>query len=211
MSGNLSDYFPSLDSLQIDRFTQLESLYREWNAKINVISRKDIGNLFIHHILFSLSIGKIIRFSEGTKIMDIGTGGGLPGIPLAILFPEADFTLVDSIGKKIHVVENIVMALGLKNVHAVIERFEKMKGSFDFITGRAVINLPEIVSQVSNKILPVNKNEIPNGILYLKGGEFNDELSKIDAQKKIYNLSAFFIEPFFETKKVVHIYQFRNQ
>jgi len=175
---------------------------------INVISRKDIKNLEIHHILHSLSIGKIFSFIPGTKIFDAGTGGGFPGIPLAILFPEVEFTLVDSIAKKIRVVEEIKNELGLKNVNTRNERFENTPGKFDYITGRAVSSLPDLCKLLSGKILAHNRNKNPNGLIYLKGGEYTEELKSLKANCKLYNLSDYFNEPFFETKKLIHIFNF---
>jgi 16S rRNA (guanine527-N7)-methyltransferase len=186
----------------------MADLYKQWNLRINVISRKDIENLEIHHILHSLSIAKFFLFNPGTRVMDAGTGGGFPGIPLAILFPETEFTLVDSIAKKIKVVEKIKSELGLKNVIPVNNRFENIPGQFDFITGRAVSSLPEMCKVLKGKILDDNKNEKPNGLIYLKGGEFKEELKSVQARYSIFNISDYFSESFFETKKVIHIHNF---
>lgn len=199
-------YFGDLNSAQLEMFVKLMPLYQHWNAKINVISRKDIDNFYINHVLHSLSIGKIINFSPGTTILDVGTGGGFPGIPLAILFNDAHFTLIDSIGKKIKVVNEIIEELGLANVTAKQERAENIKTKFDFIVSRAVTNLPTFNSWIKNTISSKSNNNLPNGILYLKGGDFNDELSQLTRKHKIYNITDYFSEPFFETKKVVHIF-----
>jgi 16S rRNA (guanine527-N7)-methyltransferase len=184
----------------------MADLYRFWNTRINIISRKDIENLEIHHFLHSLSIAKYFHFKPGTRILDAGTGGGFPGMPLAILFPETEFTLADSITKKIRVVETIKTELGLNNVNPLNDRFENIPGQFDFIVGRAISSLPELWSSLDVKILDQCRNDRPNGILYLKGGEFSDELSLLRAQFKIYYLSDYFTELFFETKKLIHIY-----
>jgi 16S rRNA (guanine527-N7)-methyltransferase len=189
----------------------MSELYQQWNIRINVISRKDIENLEIHHILHSLSIARIFSFNQGTKVLDAGTGGGLPGIPLAILFPEVEFTLVDSIAKKISVVEEIKSELGLKNVNPRNERFENTAGKFDYITGRAVSSLPDLCNLLHEKILGHNRNIKPNGLIYLKGGDFSDELESLRATYKLYNLSDYYNESFFETKKLIHIYNFQRQ
>jgi 16S rRNA (guanine527-N7)-methyltransferase len=186
----------------------MSELYLHWNLRINVISRKDIDNLEIHHILHSLSIARIFSFIPGTKILDAGTGGGFPGIPLAILFPETEFTLVDSIAKKIRVVEEIKNELDLKNVYPRNERFENTLGKYEFITGRAVSTLPGLCKLLSGKILDHNRNKYPNGLIYLKGGDFTDELESLHAGYKLYDLSQYYKEPFFQTKKLVHIYDF---
>jgi 16S rRNA (guanine527-N7)-methyltransferase len=186
----------------------MSELYGYWNLKVNVISRKDISNIELHHILHSLSIAKIFSFNPGTKILDAGTGGGFPGIPLAILFPEVQFTLVDSIAKKIKILDTISTELGLNNVNPKNERFEKTEGEFDYITGRAVAPLPELCRLLRKKISVKDRNKHPNGMIYLKGGEFNDELGSIKAICNLYDLSDLFSESFFETKKLVHIYNF---
>ena len=186
----------------------MESLYREWNAMINVISRKDIGQIGTHHILHSLSIAKIIRFKPGTTIMDAGTGGGFPGIPLAMMFPDVQFTLVDSIGKKIKVVEAIAKSLELHNVIPLNARFESVKQKFDFITGRAVASLPIFLSQVRSGLKRAGVNDLPNGILYLTGGEIEPDLQQMNALATVYNLADNISEEYFITKKLVHLYNF---
>lgn len=199
-------YFTDLDPLMNERLEQLKPLYEEWNSKINVISRKDMDNFYIHHVLHSLFIAKIIDFVPGTQIMDIGTGGGFPGIPLAILFPECHFTLVDSIEKKIRVVKEVSESLKLNNVTPLRDRAEKVAGKYDFIVSRAVTALPAFMEWVGNKLKSGGNNTLPNGVLYLKGGEFNNELKSISYNYQIYNIPDFFTEEFFETKKVVHIF-----
>jgi 16S rRNA (guanine527-N7)-methyltransferase len=198
-------YFPGITETQKQQFAQLKPLYTEWNSQINVISRKDIEQLYERHVLHSLGIAKIIEFKDNTKIMDVGTGGGFPGIPLAILFPECRFYLIDSIGKKIKVVNAVAEALGLENVYAEQIRAEEMKDKFDFIVSRAVTRLPEFQQWVKGKILKTNFNDLPNGILYLKGGDLTEELASIKQNTKTFELSDFFQEEFFETKKVVYV------
>lgn len=197
-------YFPDLSENQIFQFSKLEELYTFWNAQINVISRKDIEELKVRHILHSLGIAKIQAFKSGTRILDVGTGGGLPGIPLAILFPDTHFHLVDSIGKKIKVVKEIAMALDLKNVKAEAVRAEEVKDEFDFIVSRAVTNMDDFVKWTRNKIAKKQKHELKNGILYLKGGDLTEELQHFP-NAKLFNLTDYFEDEFFETKKVVHI------
>ena len=182
----------------------LPDLYADWNEKINVISRKDIENIVEKHILHSLAIAKVVQFNAGTKILDVGTGGGFPGIPLAIMFPDCDFHLVDSIAKKIKVVSEISNAIGLTNVRAEQARAETLNGKYDFIVSRAVTAFPEFLNWVKKNISKENRNEHPNGILYLKGGDLNNELSGFERQIKIFDISNFFEEDFFETKKVVY-------
>ena len=196
--------FPQLTDIQKEQFRKLEELYVEWNEKINVISRKDIGSLYLKHVLHSLAIAKVQRFEPGTYILDVGTGGGFPGIPLAILFPETRFYLIDVIMKKITVVKAVVEGLGLKNVKAEQLRAENVKGDFDFIVSRAVTNMPDFFSWVKGKIKKQNKNELKNGILYLKGGDLTEELKEFPKAKE-YPISDFFSDEFFETKKVVHL------
>jgi 16S rRNA (guanine527-N7)-methyltransferase len=206
MIQQLSTYFPDLTKHQLDQLTMLKQLYFEWNNRINLISRKDIDNIEIHHILHSLSIAIFFSFHNGERIMDAGTGGGFPGIPLAILFPEAEFTLVDSIAKKISVVEAIKNELGLHNVIPLRERIENVPGKFDFITGRAVTTLSGLISLVGRKLNSNRNNNFSPGLIYLKGGDFNNELTDIKADYRIYNLNDHFNEPFFESKKLVHLF-----
>ena len=198
-------YFTGLSDKQVEQFRQLEGLYREWNEKINVISRKDIDALSVHHVSHSLAIAKVISFKGGTKVLDVGTGGGFPGIPLAIMFPEVDFFLVDSIGKKIKVVEGVAGALGLKNVTARQVRVETMKEKFDFIVSRAVTAFPAFVSLTRNRIRESSFNDLANGILYLKGGDFEEEIKDFRNRVSIYNIPDFFEEEFFETKKLIYM------
>lgn len=197
-------YFPNLTDIQKEQFAKLDFLYHDWNAKINVISRKDIDELYTKHILHSLGIAKIIKFEPGTFVLDVGTGGGFPGIPLAILFPETRFFLIDVIAKKIKVVQAVAEALELKNVKAEQLRAELVKGDFDFIVSRAVTNMPDFVSWIKDKIKKKSKHELKNGILYLKGGDLTEELKDFPKATE-YNLSDFFGDEFFETKKVVHL------
>jgi 16S rRNA (guanine527-N7)-methyltransferase len=197
-------YFPDLTESQKNQFQNLEVLYKDWNSKINVISRKDIDELYTKHVLHSLAIAKIQQFEPGTYILDVGTGGGFPGIPLAILFPETRFYLIDVILKKINVVKAVAESLGLTNVKAEQMRAENVKGDFDFIVSRAVTNMPDFVSWVKDKIKKNNKHELKNGILYLKGGDLTEELKDFPKAKE-YNIADFFENEFFETKKVVHL------
>jgi len=197
-------YFPNLSQKQKQQFTQLEELYRDWNAKINVISRKDTDYLYLKHVLHSLAIAKVVKFKPKTKVLDVGTGGGFPGIPLAILFPETDFYLVDSIAKKIKVVQEVASALELKNVKTEQIRAEKVKDEFDFIVSRAVTKMDDFIKWVRKKTKKKHAHEIKNGILYLKGGDLTEELQNFN-NATIYSISNFFEEDFFETKKVVHI------
>jgi 16S rRNA (guanine527-N7)-methyltransferase len=196
--------FPNLTENQLLQFQKLEALYQDWNAKINVISRKDIDELYTKHVLHSLAIAKIQPFEPGTYILDVGTGGGFPGIPLAILFPETRFYLIDVIAKKIKVVQAVVEGLGLKNVKAEQMRAENVKGDYDFIVSRAVTNMPDFVSWIKDKIKKQNKHKLKNGILYLKGGDLTEELKDFP-QAEEYNIAEFFSDDFFETKKVVHL------
>lgn len=197
-------YFPELTEVQISQFQQLEALYNDWNSKINVISRKDIDQLYVKHVLHSLAIAKIQKFEPGTYVLDVGTGGGFPGIPLAILFPDTRFYLIDVILKKINVVKAVAESLELKNVKAEQIRAENVKGDFDFIVSRAVTNMPDFVSWIKDKIKKQQKHELKNGILYLKGGDLTEELASFPNAKE-YNISDFFEDDFFETKKVVHL------
>jgi len=200
----IHNYFPDLTAVQSEQFERMFELYAEWNSKINVISRKDIEFLYEKHVLHSLGIAKLVQFRKGTRILDVGTGGGFPGIPLAILFPETEFYLIDSIGKKIKVVNEISAGLGLKNVVAEQKRVEEVKEQFDFVVSRAVTSFPEFYYWTRYKTFITNKNQIPNGILYLKGGDLSEELKDFP-RAKIYELKTFFKEEFFETKKLVYL------
>lgn len=204
----IKKYFANLTDIQLERFGKLDELYRYWNSQINLISRKDIDQLYLHHILHSLAIAKVVSFKPNTRILDVGTGGGFPGIPLAIMFPECQFHLVDSIGKKIMVVNEVAKALGLTNVKAEQKRAEELNEKYDFVVSRAVTDLPAFVSWIWKKIVPNGQNALPNGILYLKGGDLKEEIkaTKIPAnQVEIYDLHSLFKEEFFETKKLVYI------
>jgi 16S rRNA (guanine527-N7)-methyltransferase len=198
-------YFPDLTDHQKQQFSQLESLYAEWNEQINVISRKDIDQLYERHVLHSLGLAKVIQFIDGTSLLDVGTGGGFPGIPLAILFPKCRFHCVDSIGKKIKVVNEVAEAIGLINLTAEHERAEKIKGKYDFIISRAVTRMKPFINWVHGKTLKKNSNKLLNGILYLKGGDISDELAEVKRDYNVFNLSDHFTEEFFETKKVVWV------
>lgn len=220
----ISKYFPDLEPEKLNQFGKLKDLYQDWNSKINVISRKDIDELYCRHVLHSLGISKVISFKPGTCIMDVGTGGGFPGIPLAIMFPECEFLLVDSIGKKIKVVEAVAEGVGLKNLKARHCRAEQVNEQFDFIVSRAVTDLSEFYGWINKKVRPEGVNSLKNGILYLKGGDLGEELNRLQnmfryletvsirKQKKlehhvhVFPLSKYFQEEFFETKKVVHIH-----
>ncbi|WP_396149150.1 16S rRNA (guanine(527)-N(7))-methyltransferase RsmG [Flavobacterium sp.] len=197
-------YFPNLSENQIVQFQKLGPLYHDWNSKINVISRKDIDELYVKHVLHSLGIAKVMEFQPKSTVLDVGTGGGFPGIPLAILFPETRFYLIDVIAKKIKVVNEVATALGLKNVKAEQLRAENVKSDFDFIVSRAVTNMPDFVSWIKDKIKKQNNHGLKNGILYLKGGDLTEELKDFP-KATLYNLSDYFSEEFFETKKVVHL------
>lgn len=201
----LRKLFPFLTDLQLEQYKKLPLLYKEWNDRINVISRKDIDSIYEHHILHSLGIATVTLFKSNAKILDVGTGGGFPGIPLAIMFPETQFYLIDSIGKKIKVVNAIGAELGLTNVKAEQIRAEEVKGKFDFIVSRAVTALPDFFKWVKDKIAKENNHEIKNGILYLKGGDFEEELQQLPVKSTVYPLDKYFEDDFFETKKVVHI------
>lgn len=201
----LQKYFPDLTEIQNEQFAQLRSLYEEWNAQINVISRKDVDFLYERHILHSLSIAKFITFKKGTKLMDLGCGGGFPGIPLAILYPEVSFTMIDSIGKKIKVVQEIADTIGLKNVQAHHMRAEKVNESFDFVITRAVAPMIDLVKWTRKKYIKEQRHDIENGVIALKGGDLNIELASWGNRKTIVNLSNYFEEAFFETKKIIHI------
>ncbi len=197
-------YFSDLSPQQTEQFQALEALYKDWNAKINVISRKDIDELYIRHVLHSLGIAKVQPFVSGAQVMDVGTGGGFPGIPLAIMFPETQFYLIDVIQKKIKVVQAVADALGLKNLKAEQLRAENAQGSYDFIISRAVTNMPDFVGWVKGKTKKLQQHELSNGILYLKGGDLTQELADFPKATQ-YQLSDYFKEEFFETKKVVHL------
>jgi 16S rRNA (guanine527-N7)-methyltransferase len=197
-------YFTNLTDDQISKFQQLEALYQDWNLKINVVSRKDIDELYLRHVLHSLGIAKIVEFKDGSKILDVGTGGGFPGIPLAILFPNCSFHLVDSIAKKLKVVDEVVEGLGLTNVKTTHSRVEEIDGTYDFIVSRAVAIMPTFVHWVKGKIAKQQNHELKNGILYLKGGDLTEELQDYKTVT-IYNLSDFYTEDFYETKKIVHL------
>jgi 16S rRNA (guanine527-N7)-methyltransferase len=201
----LLKYFPDLTDVQKHRFESLEELYSLWNSQINVISRKDTENFYERHVLHSLGIAKVMEFKDGSSILDIGTGGGFPGIPLAILFPNCQFTLVDSIGKKIKVVNQVALALGLSNVKGIHARAELIPDKFDFIVSRAVTAMPAFLTWIDKKIKKENKNDLPNGILYLKGGDLNDEMSTVKKKYTIHDLNKIFEEDFFDTKKVVYV------
>ena len=201
----INKYFPHITEEQRQRFAALDALYRDWNSKINVISRKDIDNLYEHHILHSLGIAQIINFKSGTRIMDLGTGGGFPGIPLAIMFPEVHFHLVDSIGKKIRVCDEVRTALGLTNVTTEWTRAENLKDKYDFVVSRAVMPLSDLVKLVRKNIATKTQNAMPNGLICLKGGELANEVLPMKAHTLITSLSDYFEEEFFETKKVVYV------
>jgi 16S rRNA (guanine527-N7)-methyltransferase len=201
-------YFPDLTSEQQSHLAKLGELYDYWNTRINVISRKDIKNLYLHHILHSLSIVRLIKFRAGTRIADVGTGGGLPGIPLSIIFTDSEFFFIDSVSKKIKVVNSIIDALDLKNSRALLARAEDVTGQFDFITGRAVTNLTEFVTLLAGKLSPHSFNSLSNGIIYLKGGEVEEELKSLPYRSKVFRISDYFSEPFFETKKIIYVSPF---
>lgn len=203
-SSIISSYFPSLSVHQQRQFEQLFDLYKDWNSKINVISRKDLDHLYLHHVLHSLGIAKVVEFLPDAHILDIGTGGGFPGIPLAILFPETNFTLVDAIGKKIKVVTEVAQGIGLKNIDAHHKRGEQIGGAYDFIVSRAVTAMPKFMQWTKGKFKSKSRHELPNGVLYLKGGDLRDELAEFPHARQI-PLSLFFKEDFFETKQVVYL------
>ncbi len=199
-------YFPDLTFNQIQQFSELYQLYKYWNEKINVISRKDIDNLYERHILHSLAIFKLIQFKPGSNILDVGTGGGFPGIPLAIMCPDVNFFLIDSTQKKITVVKEVSRSIQLSNVIAQQMRVENVKSKYDFVVSRAVTSFPEFYKLVYKLISDKNKNEIKNGILYLKGGDFMNEMKEIKKHYKIIEIKNFFIEEFFESKKIIYVY-----
>ena len=201
----ITKYFPNLTAEQTTQFARLYDLYADWNSKINVISRKDIENLYEHHVLHSLGIAKVITFRPGTRVMDLGCGGGFPGIPLAILFPDVHFHLVDSIGKKVRVAQEVATAIGLKNVEFSHARGEEIKTKYDFVVTRAVMSLVELVKCIRKNIDSTQQNALPNGIIALKGGELDGEMAPMRKICTTWDLSDYFDEPFFETKKVVHV------
>ena len=201
----ITKYFPQLTEEQRSQYVALDALYRDWNSKINVISRKDIDNLYEHHVLHSLGIAQIIRFRPGSRIMDLGTGGGFPGIPLAILFPECQFHLVDSIGKKVRVATEVAQSIGLKNVTFCHERAEEEKQRFDFVVSRAVMPLADLVKIVRKNIAPRPQNALPNGLICLKGGELANETLPFKHRATLWGLKEYFEEEYFQTKKVVHV------
>ena len=201
----IQSYFPNLTSDQIKQFEQLPALYEYWNAQINVVSRKDIDALLDRHVLHSLGIAKVMSFESGSNVLDVGTGGGFPGIPLAILFPEVNFYLVDSIGKKIKVVQAIADALELQNVRAEHQRAEKVKDKFDFVVSRAVTQMPDFLKWIRKSFKQECTNEFPNGVLYLKGGDLTEEMASLDYYYNEFPLSDYYQEDFFATKKVVYV------
>ncbi len=205
MSDNIFRYFPLLSDIQIDKLSRLKPVYERWNSMINVISRKDMDNFQVHHVLHSLSIGKIISFLPGTRILDVGTGGGFPGIPLAIMFPDCEFTLLDSIEKKIKVVSSVKDELELENVRPTRKRAEDEKGRYHFIISRAVTEFHGFVTMTSKNIDKSGNNSLRNGIIYLKGGDLSEELSNYKKRVLIWNITDFFEESFFETKKIVYL------
>lgn len=200
----IQKYFPNLMDVQIKQFDALQELYEDWNSQINVISRKDIEALYLRHVLHSLAIAKLVQFKPGSKILDIGTGGGFPGIPLAILFPDVTFHLVDSINKKLKVVNGVAERLGLENIYTTHARAEMIQGHYDFIVSRAVTNMPDFVGWIKNRVAKKSVHPLKNGILYLKGGDLTEEL-KSYTNATLYDLSVYFEEDFFETKKIVHL------
>ncbi len=204
-SALISQYFPNLNEIQLQQFAALQNLYEHWNLQINVISRKDIDLLYERHVLHSLGIAKVMNFKPKTSIMDVGCGGGFPGIPLAILFPESNFYLVDSIGKKIKVVNEVAAALGLKNLQAEHKRAEEVKEKFEFVISRAVTESSVFYRWVQNKISKKQFNNLPNGIFFLKGGDLTEEFQEFKKRVVFYDLKDYFTEEFFETKKVVYL------
>ncbi len=198
-------YFPNLTEEQKNQFTQLFDLYQFWNEQINVISRKDTEHFYERHVLHALAIAKVMEFKDGSDILDVGTGGGFPGIPLAILFPNCNFHLVDSIGKKIKVVQNVAEALKLQNVKATHDRAENIPGKFDFVVSRAVTAMPSFIAWIKDKFKAEQKNDLPNGILYLKGGDLTEEMAPVQQIATLFEIAHFYDGEFFETKKVVHV------
>lgn len=200
-------YFPELSDRQLEKFGQLWDFYHDWNAKINVISRKDIDELYLRHVLHSLSIAKVFKFRKRTTILDVGTGGGFPGIPLSIYFEDVNFTLIDSIGKKIKVVNEAIKEIKIHNAEGIQIRAEDIKKQFDVVVSRAVTNLPTFISWVSGKINKGNSSGVGNGIIYIKGGDLDEELSQVSWRAEIHGISMLFDEDFFETKKLVHLHK----
>lgn len=198
-------YFPHLSTEQQSQFAALDELYHEWNAKINVISRKDIDHLYLHHVLHSLAIAKLIRFKPGTRILDFGTGGGFPGIPLAIMFPDCQFRMIDGTGKKIKVVNEVASAVGLNNVEALHRRGEEEKDRFDFVVSRAVMPLPQLVRIIKKNISKTQHNALPNGVIALKGGELSDELKPYGKRVVVTPISDYFTEEWFSDKQVIYL------
>jgi 16S rRNA (guanine527-N7)-methyltransferase len=205
VSDNIFRYFPLLSDFQKEKLSRLKHIYDRWNSMINVISRKDMDNFLVHHVLHSMALGKVITFLPGTRILDVGTGGGFPGIPLAILFPDSEFTLLDSIEKKIKVVASVAEELELENVIPLRSRVEDEKGKYHFVISRAVTEFPRFVTIASKNIDNSGTNSLRNGILYLKGGDLSDELAQFQNRVKVWNINDFFDEPFFETKKIVYL------
>ncbi len=205
MKEKLKSCFPELTDTQLDLYERFQEEFLQWNEKINLISRKDTENLFVHHILHSLAIAKVCKFKPECNILDIGTGGGFPGLPLAIMFPKTKFFLVDSIGKKIKVVQAITEALNLQNVRSMQTRAEKVQEKFDFIISRAVTSFEDFIPWTAGKFSNIRYHDLPNGILYLKGGDLTEELSTVKKPYKVFNISDYFEDEFFETKKVVYI------
>jgi len=199
------NYFPGLSSVQQEQLAELQDIYTFWNARINVISRKDMEFFYLHHVLHSLAVARVVQFRDGTQIMDLGTGGGFPGIPLAIVFPACRFHLVDSIGKKVRVVQDVAARLGLHNVAATQARGEAITATYDFVVSRAVTTLPEFWKWAAARLNPGGFNDIANGALYLKGGDFDHEITQLKTVCKTYHIASFFDEPYFSEKKVVHI------